>query len=301
MIVVILIILIFYNVCINPLTFFDSILNTLNIWLMKVFPSLFTFYIITSALINFKIINKLSFIFFPIKKIFKLNFETSQAFNIFILSMFSGNPSTILFINQNLDSNLITLNDANVLLKCASFISPFFIISFFSFDLKSAYILIFSHFLSNFIYLSFLLKNNKTNKIIVNKTNNNVSSIDGFLSSVRDCINILLMIAAMMCLCNIIKYSLINILEAFHINNNIIKILLSLIELSTGLNDLTTLNLFKLFFLPFASFLLGFGGFCIHLQVKNTLNNKLNFSSYFYSRIIQGIISSIITIIIIAL
>ena len=75
-----------YLVFIDSKAFFDSLIDTLNVWLMKVFPSLFTFFIITSILINFKIINYFSILLSPLKKILK--FETDEAFNIFILSIF---------------------------------------------------------------------------------------------------------------------------------------------------------------------------------------------------------------------
>lgn len=291
---VVLVVLIFYCVCYNPSIFFNSIIDTLYIWLMKVFPSLFTFYLISSLLINFKILDKLSFFFKPIKKILRLKFQTNEAFNLFILSMFSGNPSTVLFINQNQD--YITSFDALTLLKCASFVSPIFIISFFSFDLKLAYILIFSHFFSNIIYCMFLTRNNKC---IINKSNvkenDSFNNISNFLNSIKECMNILLMIASMMCLCNIIKYSITTLLNAIGLKSNLCKIFLSFFEISTGLNDLISLNLNKLPFALLSSFLLGFGGLCIHLQVKNVMNSNLKFSSFFFARLIHGSISTLIT------
>lgn len=294
-----LIFLIIFTVFFNPTCFYNSIIDTLYIWLMKVFPSLFTFYIISTALINFNILNKLSFIFFPIKKLFRLNFETNEAFNIFLLSILNGNPSTILFINQSLDKNTITKNDALVLLKCASFVSPLFIISFFK-SSEISYILIFSHFFSNFIYCSYLTKNNKCNLKIIKKISFSFN-INNFLISIKNYISTLLMIAMMMTLSNIIKFSLNNFLNLFKINNNLFKILFSLLEISTGLSDLLNLKISKTFLIFFASFLISFGGGCIHLQVKCSLSKGLNFSSYFFARIFQGLLSALTTLTIIIL
>ena len=279
-----------YLVFIDSKTFFASLINTLDIWLMRVFPSLFTFFVITSLLINFKIINFFSILLYPLKRI--MNFETDEAFNIFILSIFNGNPSTIIFINQSLDNNKITFNDANVLLKCASFISPFFILSFF--EKKLAYILIISHLLSNLIYCFFLNRNNKT---IKNKKEDDYQiNIISFLDSIQKEISIMLLIACMMCVCNILKYTFSSLFNFFTINTYFSRILLSVIEISTGLNDLISINLPPLSLIIFASFLTSFGGFCIHLQVASILNKKLKYKSYFFARIIQGIISIIISI-----
>lgn len=294
-----LIFLIIATVFFNPTCFYNSIIDTLYIWLMKVFPSLFTFYIISTALINFNILNKLSFVFFPIKKLFRLNFETNEAFNIFLLSILNGNPSTILFINQSLDKNTITKNDALVLLKCASFVSPLFIISFFK-SSEISYILIFSHFFSNFIYCSYLTKNNKSNLKIIKKTSFSFN-INIFLISIKNYIPTLLMIAMMMTLSNIIKFSLNSFLNLFKINNNFFKILFSLLEISTGLSDLLNLKIPKTFLIFFSSFLISFGGGCIHLQVKCSLSKDLNFLSYFFARIFQGLLSALTTLTIIIL
>lgn len=297
LLVFLLSILIIATVFLNPINFYNAIIDTLYIWLMKVFPSLFTFYIISSALINFNILNRLKFIFFPIKKIFKINFETNTAFNIFILSIFNGNPSTILFINQNLEKNTITKNDANILLKCASFVSPLFIISFFNNTVLSL-ILILSHYLSNFIYCSYLTRKNKYN-IKKEKNETFLLNINDFLSSIKNYTPTLLMIASMMVVSCIIKFSLNNLFNILKINNTFLKIIFSFFELSTGLSDLLSLDISKSLLILISSFLISFGGLSIHLQVKASLNKDLKYLTYFFARIIQGFLSVFISLIII--
>ena len=74
----------FYIIFIDNITFYNSLLDTLNIWLYKVLPSLFVFNILSSILINFKIIDFFNFLFTPLKKVLK--FETDEA--IFSLQVF---------------------------------------------------------------------------------------------------------------------------------------------------------------------------------------------------------------------
>lgn len=286
-----IVIVLFYLAFNNSLALYSTILETLNIWLMKVFPSLFTFFIVSSLLINFKIINYLSFLFKPLKRI--LNFYNDEAFNIFLLSIFNGNPSTILFINQSLESNKITIDEANVLTCSASFISPFFILSFF--DKRQALLLIISHVLANFILVFFLNRRLVKKNISIQKDLN--IDFDGFLSSINKAISVLLVIAGTMVSATLLKYALMNSLS--FLPDNLLKIVLSFSEVSTGLNDLRNLNINSTYILLLSSFLLGMGGFCIHLQVASVLSKKISYKYYLKGRFIQGIISVVIVLIII--
>lgn len=280
-----------YIVFIDNITFYNSLLDTLNVWLYKVLPSLFVFNILSSIIINFKIIDFFNFIFIPLKKL--LRFETDEAFNIFITSIFNGNPSTILLINQSLDNNLITIKDANCLLKCASFLNPLFIYTFFS--KRIALILIFSHVFSNFIYAAFI---NRNNEIINNRRKTDLLfNIDSFFKSIEKVISVLLLIASLMLVTTIIKYTFNYLLSFSNMNSNFYKILLSFIEISSGLNDLSSINIPVIYLIILSSFLTGFNGFCIHLQIKLFLSKKLSYPSFFYSRIVQGIISVLLSII----
>lgn len=281
----------FYIIFIDNITFYNSLLDTLNIWLYKVLPSLFVFNILSSILINFKIIDFFYFLFTPLKKILK--FETDEAFNIFITSIFNGNPSTILLINQRLDNNLITIKDANCLLKCASFLNPLFIYSFFS--KKIALILIFSHILSNFIYATYINRNNKI--ISKNRESDLLFNIDLFFKSIEKVISVLLLIASLMLVTTIIKYTFNYLLSLININKSFYKIILSFIEISSGLSDLSSINIPVIYLIILSSFLTSFNGLCIHLQIKLFLSKNLSYTSFFYSRIVQGIISVLLSII----
>lgn len=286
----ILLSLVFFSITYNPNNLFSNIIDTLNIWVYKVIPSIFTFYILTSALISFKIIDKLFIIFKPLKVFFR--FDTNEAFNLFILSIFLGNPSTSNFIIDNLSINKISRKDAQIILKCGSFISPLFIISFLSFNLKYAFVMCFVNILSNFILCFILTKKNKPLQSQKNVSKDVVSY--NFLDSIYKANNILLLICGTMIIATIIRFSFQTLFNILNINNIFLNILISLTEISTGLNYILNSNIPNLLSLLIMSFMLGFGGGAIHLQVYSIIFGKLSYLDFFTSRLLQGLISTIL-------
>ena len=80
------------------------------------------------------------------------------------------------------------------------------------------------------------------------------------------------------------------------------KFLYGLIEITQGLKYLSLSNLSIYVKTIIASFIISFGGISIHAQVFSILDNKkIRYMPYLLSRIIHGIISSIITIILLTI
>ena len=85
----------------------------------------------------------------------------------------------------------------------------------------------------------------------------------------------------------------------FNINNNF-KFIYGLLEITQGLKYLSISNLNIYIKAVIASFIISFGGLCIHVQVFSILDNKkIRYLPYLCSRIIHAVISSLITLIII--
>ncbi len=259
-------------------TVFEIIIDTLSLWLHKVFPPIFIFYIISSLLISTRTINIIFFILKPLRKL--LRFETDNAFKLFFLSVLIGNPSSSSFIISYLENGLITNNDAKVLNCSASFITPLFIFSLV--ELKIAIIIYLSHILANFIICIFLTRNNTIKK------DPNKPTLINFFTYIDKLPKILLTIAIMMVICNIIIYSL----TKFSLN----PLYFSFIELSTGSFMLLKIKSSIKYYL--LTILISFNGLCIHLQVYSIIKDRLNYLSFFKYRIIQGIISVILFLLI---
>jgi len=277
-----------FNILLDSSAFFTAIVNTLSVWLYKVYPSIFTFYLIAVLLINTKIIDR--FVYY-LRAIFKkLKFKNENGLHLFFLSIFTGNPGSAALIGDAIISDAISTADANQLLKFSSFINPLFIISYLGpYNIKYAIILIFVHITANFLIAFFTNRNNQPT-IITKKPI--AFSLNEFLDSLNKLIGVLLMISAVMVIANIVYYSLVNILSFLGEIPLLIKIVLANLEISAGLNHILALRLsFKITLLLFA-FLTGFGGLSIHLQVYNVIAKyNLSYSVYFKYRLTQGIIA----------
>lgn len=293
LLILFLISLIVFSILIDPEAFFLNITSTLSLWLFKVYPSVFTFYTISSLLLNTNILNK---IIYYTRFIFKkLRFSNQNTLNIFILSIFTGNPSSSGLIVEAIEKNELTVTNANNLLKCSSFQNPIFILAFlFPYSLKYALIVIFVHVLSNIIITLFLNRKNDYTKI------QNIGlkfDLKDILKSINNVIYLLLIISSMMVFSNIIIFSISTAIDYLNFNNIFTILILSQAEISRGMTSIISLNLDKIVFYLIVSFTVAFNGLSIHLQVYNIISKyNLKYKNFFNYRIIQGLISMFLLI-----
>lgn len=281
----------FFN---NPAAFFTDIINTLEIWLFKVYPSIFTFYILASILVNTKLINVIIYLFRPLFRY--LRFSDENSLYLFTISIFIGNPASASLICETLKKGQITKNQANNLLKYSAFLNPFFIISFLTaLKLNYALIVIFVHVFANFLIVFFLNRKNPPTKIKAQKP---TFSLGEILTSVQNVIHLLLLISGIMVLCNILRFSLLTVLDKMAVDNDFIKIILANIEISIGLNTVISSNLSLFLTLLLFSIFTSFAGISIHLQVYTVIKEEgLIYKNFFMYRILQAAIAACLFII----
>lgn len=289
--IILFITIITFSLFISYQNFFKNIIETLNIWLYKVYPSIFTFYILASLLINTNLLNKLIYLFKPVLK--RLKFPNDKSLNIFIISIFTGNPSSSLLISESLDKGEISINDAHNLLKCSSFLNPIFIYSFLIiYQIKYIYLIIIIHLFSNFIIARLINRSN--NNTIINNTNI-FFSIDNLVSSINNIVHLLLLISGIMVFANIFNYSLNCCLNYFKFNHILFKFLLANIEVAGGLHSIINLHLSEGLSLALITFVCAFGGFSIHLQVLSVIRkHHLSYRIFFQYRLVQAIIGVVL-------
>jgi len=291
LLILLLIFIILFAVVTNTDQFFLNIINTLNLWLTKVYPSIFTYYLISSLLLNTNLLNKIIYLF---RNFFKrLKFKNDLSLNIFILSIFTGNPTSSGIIIENIRKNNLLISEANDLLKVSAFINPLFILAFLSpFSIKYAYIMIFVHIASNFLLVKWV---NKDNPETIISNPRLKFSIKDILNSINNCIQILLIVSAMMVFANIITFSINHLLSTFQLNILFLKLILTQFEVTTGLNYLLSLKLNLFLTYLFIAFTISFNGLSIHLQVLNIISSEnLKYKNFFCFRILQGLISMLI-------
>ncbi len=306
-----LIIFILFLFLISLLIFSNDVLTTvilgIKIWKENIFTSLFPFFVITDLLINYGFIDLIGEIFKKItNKLFSLPGETSF---IIIASMFSGFPSSAKFIKGLLDNKKINTNEAEYLLSFTHFPNPLFVIGVIGKNILKSKILgiiiLISIFLGNII-IGLFLKNKHTIKQTSidikntlrkisqkNKSNNFVKILT---ESIIKTINILLLLLGIIISFLIITVILQNILNLNKFNTTIIS---GLLEMTSGINNVTYLNISPILKVILITIFISFGGISIHLQVMSILvDDNVRYKYYLSCRILHAIISSSIAILI---
>ena len=273
--------------------------NTIKLCFDNLFPSIFIFFLITDILNNYNFPYYLSKIFGKLtKKIYRLPEESTY---VLFMSMFSGFPGNSKLIKEELDNKIITNYDATRLLTMTHFSNPLFIvysvgINFFH-NKKIGLIILFSHFITNFI-IGYLFR--KIYKTDIKETIYHFHKSKKFISLLKDSFsntfNILINVLGIIIFFAIITSTLNKYLHLTTFSNVIIN---GLIEITNGLKLLSLENISKIKAASIATFFISFGGFSIHAQIMSILTKyDINYYIYLLSRILHATISSIITYII---
>jgi len=295
---IIIIICLFFLVefLINRTLVFDTVGFSLNIWINSILPSLFPFFVLSDILNNYNIIN---YIPKSIKNIFKILFNISDnGLFIFFISLLSGFPSNARNIKNLYKENKISKEESEHLLFFTHFSNPMFIlgtlvITFFN-NKSLGLIILFSHYLPNFIIGVIIRKyNNPKHNYIINKNNNCNNFGIVFTKSIKESINSLLGILGTLTMFLIISTIVINFFNFNSLNSLLIK---SILELTSGLKELSINNFNDNILVIMSSCILSFGGLSVHMQVINELTETdISYRNFFFGRIFQTILSLLIS------
>lgn len=255
------ILLLYFYYCItNNLYIKEQVIYSINIWITKIIPSLFPTFIIIDIIYN-------SNIPLYIEKYLNINCY-------YILSIISGSPSNAYILNKyNTD---ITKH-----LSITKYTSPIFTYYYLKaiFNHKIALLLMFTNILSNII-LSLLIKPKNIKYIPNNKQN-----IFMLLStSIKNNINNLITILGTIIFFNTLPINLIH-------NTYLKSLILSILEITTSLDNLSTTTLPLNIKLLFTSISISTCGLCIETQIKSIVNDThINYKKYIFYRLIHLII-----------
>ena len=295
-------ILLFFIICIfllsNSLEIINSIRSSYIICINNLFPSIFTFLLISNIVMEYNFIDKFNILFKPLmNKLFKVNEHCSF---IFIMSMISGSPSSAKYIKYIYEKKLINDYDVIKCLNFCQFVNPIFIIGTIGELLlknrKLSFIILISHYLSNII-MGIINRNKFPFIKIKTKENNNINyNFMSILSkSIKDTINTLLLILGVITTCLIITTLIFN---NINVDNVLIDFIKGLFEITQGINFINQRNINQNIKTILYSFLVSFGGISIHLQTLSILENKkIRYIPYLKSRLISAILSSVLTFI----
>lgn len=290
-------ILVFF-ILINSYEIMESIRFSFSLCINNLFPSLIPFMLLSNILINYNFVNDISDIFNKLMtKIFKVNKNCSFAF---IMSVLSGTPSNAKYLKDLLDYKLIDIKDAQKCLNFCHFTNPIFILGTIGYtflnDKKLGLIILISHYASSIVIGLFSKKNINSNLNIFEIKKDKINFISVLKNSINSTISTLFLILGIITTCIIITCIINNIIP---IDSNY-KFIYGFIEITQGLKYLSLSNFSVEFKTIISAFIISFGGFCIHAQVFSILDNKkIRYYPYLLSRLLHGILSSILTLMII--
>lgn len=280
----------------------DTISLSINLFIKNVFPSLFPMFVISNLLVSIKTPKFLGNIFKDIfYKLFKVKGEGSF---VFFMSMISGFPSSSIYVKDLLDKKLIDIYDASKILTFTFFSNPLFIINtigimFLNNKVFGFYILI-SHIIGN-ILTGILFRNiyepinNVKNISLKNSIKdfyydiNNTKIFKELLNGIKKSLNILINIFGIIT-CFLIITKIVTL--KLNLNPFISSVLSGILEMTTGLKSITSLNIAEETKILISTFFISFGGLSVHAQIFSMLDDyKVNYFLFLISRLIHASLS----------
>ena len=314
---------------------FNAAKKGITLWANNVVPSLFPFFVAVELL---KHTNLIYFLSIKLDKYMKPIFNLPGVASFpFVMGLISGYPVGAKIVSDLYSNNLCTQKEAERMLAFTNNSGPLFIIgtvgcSFYS-NTSIGILLLISHILSSIcvgIILGIISRiKSATNKFTANSrqsasTNNfssllqddiKIADLGGILgSAIVSAIKSILMIGGFVTIFSVILSILSNtkiltiisyfISNIFHINPDyIVGLLTGFLEFTNGLYKISTINNKMLSInLILSSFIIGFGGISVTLQVLNIISkNKLSIKTYIFGKLLHGTISALFTFLILSI
>lgn len=252
----------------------NEFLSYTNIFITKLFPSVFIIYILSDLLINYGIIKLL-------KKITKY----PTTIYILLISLISGFPSGPKTIKDLKNKEFISEEESNKLIKFTHFPNPIFLFSTISLITKNISIIYISIILSNLIIL--IINKPKSNNKLPNIKEQDFTIT--LSNSIIKTLKIIILIYG-----TSIFFYLISVIILKYINNKDLYILINILfDLTKGITTTSLINNQTLKDLVII-LLLTISPLNINIQIKSILSD----TNIKYINFIKGrLISSILTII----
>jgi len=309
LIIVLLIFIVIFSIFIFSKDINIIVSFSFNLWKENIFPSLFPFFVISNVLVNIGFVEFLGSLLKNIMYIlFKIKGEASF---VFFMGMLSGFPSSAKYIDELNKKGLLNESESNKLILFTFFSNPLFVINtigimFFK-DIKIGIIILIAHYIGNII-IGILFRNYNASlkdkkKIDIKKTlclfNENIGKTKFFntifnaaIDSVKTLVSIFATITIFLILISIIS----NLFKFNTLENSIIY---GIFEMTSGLRQLSILDIALTTKVFLSTFFISFGGLSIHAQIINILKNyNINYYRFLLVRIIHGIMSGAIALLI---
>ena len=267
----------------------QSAQNALSIWFEKLVPSMFLSMVLVRLLYKEHAFDHLPSLGLP-----ALLGMDQGAWNLVLCTMFLGFPTGSVFVDEAVRDGVLSRQDAARLLYCCCFPTPgFVIISCGIVFFKSLHIgmLLFAlQLLSGLLLLLF------TRRHTIHTFPAAVASSQSFMRNLSSAVTesgiSLYMIGGYLMLFMSVTAVLFSFLPEFPA-----LIIRSLAEFSSGIVLINVTPFSTMQRLLLTSFLLGFAGFCVHMQIMSMVEQgPLRYPVFLLYRILQGMISVLLLI-----
>lgn len=280
----ILIIFLFLTLLMNRSEVSVAALNGVNIWFNQLLPALFPFFVFSDMFVSSGIADDLCK---KIGPLFAKIFNTSKySFFIFLISLASGSPTNAKNIKNMMDNGYIFKDEAEKILCFTCFFNPFLIYSITTLYLNSndAIKIVVITYLTNIIIgLILRFKKVKINQLVKEKINK-ITLVDSIKNTTMSLFSILGTIIAMMVLVALVKTNNVFINNLFN----------GFLEITSGLVNLSVLNISYNLKLILTVIYLAFGGLSIHMQIKSILKDTVSYKLFYQTRFLAIVISLIL-------
>ncbi len=301
---------------------FTATKNGLALWFNSVVPSLLPFFIATELLSHTSIISSIgNFLDCFMKPIFNVPGIGAYAL---IMGIISGYPIGAKIVTEFRNNNLCTKAECERLLAFTNNSGPLFIIATVGISLfgnvEIGILLFLAHFLGS-ISVGLLFRFWKMKDVetlpVSSYRKNSINSVtfsnlgEVLTNSILNSIHSVVLIGGFVVLFSVIinilnnigffyyfSYLLSPILNEFGLSNSFSTAILSgIIEVTNGINLISQIPMKAISTnLIITSFLLGFGGISIFLQVLSiTSKSDLSIKAYFIGKLLHGTISAVLT------
>ena len=279
-VILVTLIVILFLYLINANLIIENLINYSELFLTTLFPVSFIFFIISSLLIDYGLIQFIS-------KYLHLN--TTKLY-VFCLSLISGFPSGAKYSEELLHKDLIDISDANRIIMFSHFPNPLFVLGSVNLVIKNNSLcikILVSIIISNFIIM---LMSKKSSKII-----NSSKLCDNFSNCLSKAINssfntILLIYGTSL------FFYLITVIVSKYVSFGVYSytILNGIFDLTKGVFTTTLIDNITLR-AYFILFFISFGSLSIHMQVKSIISKSdISYLAFIKGRVVSTIIAFII-------
>jgi len=281
----------------NPGKTITYALDSLNVCYEIIIPSLFPFFVCSGLLVYSGICNELSRFMKPIMKpLFNINGSGAAAF---VLGIISGYPLGAVTACQLYEGNYLSKPEAERLLAFCNNSGPLFILASVGIamyhSLQIGILLYISHILAA-ITVGLIMRCYKKDSFTppytpISTERKNIGEI--FRIVLSNSINNILTVCGAIIFCSVVSKSILSFLP---IKGVLYSVVLGGLEFVSGMTELSLLNTPAILKLMFASWIVGFAGLSVHLQVMAVVSgHNLSLKPYITGKFLHGLLSSLYT------